>query len=209
VVNCRIDRVDWHDAYADPDSSLSRRLAVVTRRIGEVLDAARSGPLRILSLCAGEGRDLLPELAARPELAVHAVLVELDPRLAAVAEQTARTMRGVEVRRGDAADPAQFADVLPVDLLLLCGIFGNISPEDIRATVAAVPRMLVAGGTAMWTRGRFTGEDLRPLIRQWFVDEGCTEVAFDSDPGSFGVGVARLDTPRPAPLADRLFTFIR
>lgn len=54
--------VAWHDAYDRPRTGLARRLAVVRRRIGEVLDvaipgaAAASGPLRILGLCAGDGR---------------------------------------------------------------------------------------------------------------------------------------------------------
>ncbi len=41
-----VDWAEWHDAYDDPDSWLSRRLAAVRRRIGEALDdqpAARSG----------------------------------------------------------------------------------------------------------------------------------------------------------------------
>ena len=46
------------------------------------------------------------------------------------------------MRQADAGDTSAFADELPVDLLLLCGIFGNISEADIRATVSAVPAML-------------------------------------------------------------------
>jgi hypothetical protein len=213
--------VAWHDAYDRPGSGLARRLAVVRRRIGDVLDvavagaAAPSGPLRILSLCSGDGRDLLPELAARPGLAVRAVLVELDGHLAERARAGAESAPGVEVRRGDAGDPALFADALPVDLLLLCGIFGNVSDTDIRATVGAVPSLMAPGGTVIWTRGRLGGEDdLRPVIRRWFSDAGLTEVAFDGAPETFGVGVARRDPgvaagPGLPPLPGRLFTFVR
>ena len=203
------DWEEWYQAYAEPDSSLSRRLSVVRTRIGECLDAAGSAPIRILSLCAGEGRDLLPELAARPALRTTTTLVELHPQLAATARQEASGLTGVEVRQGDAGDVALFQDVLPVDLLLLCGIFGNISTADVQLTVSAVPSMLAAGGRVIWTRGRFDDEDLRPAIRRWFTKEGLAEVAFDGEPERFGVGVAQApaDLPEVPLTATRLFTF--
>jgi len=101
--------------------------------------------------------------------------------------------------------------VLPVDLLLLCGIFGNISTADIHATVTAVPSMLATGGTVIWTRGWFAHEDLRPTIRDWFAHAGLNEVAFDGDPERFGVGVASASN-EPASkriVPSRLFTFTR
>ncbi len=235
----------WHDRYDDPASHLARRLVVVRRRIGDVLDAhahavaghtaggasdpgrvpgadhvgAHAGatpvpPLRILSLCAGEGRDLLPELAARPGLAVRAVLVEIDGGLAGRARAAAAGLAGVEVRQGDAGDPRLFGDVLPVDLLLLCGIFGNVADADIKVTVDASPGLVAPGGTVVWTRG--TGadrhHDLRPTVRRWFTEAGLVEVAFDGAPERFGVGVARRgpDPGDPPPrLPDRLFSFVR
>lgn len=202
----------WHDAYADPASAQSRRLAVVRRRIGEALDAS-AGPVSILSLCAGDGRDLVPELAARPGRAVSAVLVELDEHLADGARaRVAAAGVNVEVRTADAGSTRTFADVVPVDLLLLCGIFGNVTGADIRRTVDAVPALLTPGGTAIWTRGRFADGDLRPQVRRWFVEAGMEEVAFDGAPERFGVGVARAgDADRPvrrhAPVPARLFAF--
>ena len=204
-----MDWVDWHAAYDDPGSGISRRLPVVRRRIGERLDEA-TGPTRILSLCAGGGRDLLPELAARPALVATTLLVELDPRLAEDARRRAAGLVGVSVRQADAGDPATFADVLPVDLLLLCGIFGNISEADIRATIDAVPSMLAPDGTVIWTRGRYEGNDLRPVIRRWFTDAGLLEVAFDGEPERFGIGVARAGPAASSnDLPPRLFTFTR
>ena len=118
----------------------------------------------------------------------------------------------MHVREGDAGLVATFADVLPVDLLLLCGIFGNISTDDIRATVNAVPSMLAAGGAVVWTRGWFGDEDVRPAIRRWFVEAGLREVAYDGDPERYGVGVAQADGgggPDLRPAAVRLFRFVR
>ncbi|MGI9030905.1 MAG: hypothetical protein ACR2HP_13120 [Ilumatobacteraceae bacterium] len=93
----------------------------------------------------------------------------------------------------------------------MCGIFGNVSDDDIRTTVDAAPSLLAPGGTVIWTRGCFGDHDLRPAIRAWFVDAGLTEVSFDGHSESFGVGVneagAGLTPQRPD--VDRLFTFTR
>ena len=98
-----------------------------------------------------------------------ATLVELDPRLAARRQaEVGSPPRAWTYDDGDAGDVSTYADVLPVDLLLLCGIFGNISVEDIERTVAAVPMMLADGGTVIWTRG-------------WFGDATCDR---RSDAGS-------------------------
>jgi len=45
----------------------------------------------------------------------------------------------VQVREADASRVTQFADALPADMLVLCGIFGNVPASDIERTVAAAP----------------------------------------------------------------------
>jgi hypothetical protein len=204
---------EWHGHYDRPGSALARRLVVVRRRISEALAALGERPLRIVSLCAGDGRDLLPELAISRDQHHRAVLVEKNEGLAADAKRrvSGLGLDNVVVIVGDAGEPSTFAEHLPVDLLLLCGIFGNISEHEIRVTIAAVPAMLIHGGFVVWTRGKKPGEDIRPMVRRWFVDEGLEEVAFDGDPEPFGVGVARLLTEpdQARKLPDRLFTFLR
>jgi Putative methyltransferase len=207
------DWVMWHGQYERADSSLARRLVVVRRRIGHALASLQPGqPLHILSLCAGDGRDLLPELAGSGRRYDRATLVEWNATLAARATQGAEELGldHVVVIAGDAGRSATFADLLPVDLLLLCGIFGNISDDDIRATVAATRAMLTAGGIVVWTRGK-SDRDIRPVVRGWFAEEGLEELSFDGDPEPFGIGVSRLAAPAaPTPaLPERLFTFTR
>lgn len=203
----------WHLQYGDPGSIQAQRLALVRRRVGESLDALGGSARRVLSLCAGDGRDLVPELSTRPQITADTVLVELDAELAAHATASAASagVRRLTVRVADASLPVSFADALPVDLLLLCGIFGNVSQPDIRRTISAVPTMLAPGGLVIWTRGRCDGPDLRPAVRRWVVEAGLEEVAYDGEPELFGVGVARSgpSTPTEATLPDRLFTFLR
>jgi hypothetical protein len=166
----------------------------------------------VLSLCAGDGRDLLPVLADRRPPLEFAVLIEKDPVLAETARRTAtdRQLDGVTVITGDAGEPVLFGTAHPVDLLLLCGIFGNVAEDDIKKTVAATPALLRDYGTVIWTRGS-TSPDLRPLIRRWFEEAGLREIAFESEPAGYGVGVGvkppgvEAKALRPG----RLFRFVR
>jgi hypothetical protein len=206
------DWADWHAGYDDPSSSLTARLESVRAHLGRALEAAPAGPVRLVSLCAGQGHDVigvLPGHARRPD--VSAVLIESDERNAAVARHRAAAagLPAVEVRQADASRVSQFADALPADVLLLCGIFGNISAADIRRTVAAAPALCSAGATVIWTRHR-RAPDLTPDIRAWFGAGGFEEVAFDALETStlVGVGVHRLRRAPDAGLpAAPLFTF--
>ena len=201
--------VDWHAAYDEPGSSLYRRLALVRQRIREALDARPPGPITVISMCAGQGRDLLGVLADHPRRAdVAATLVELDPHNVALAEQTA-TGLNVTVVAADAGLSTEYAGAVPADIALVCGVFGNISDDDIRHTVGWLPRLCRPGATVIWTRHR-RAPDLTPTVREWFADAGFAEVAFDTaDTLSIGVGTHRL-TGRPLPFEPdvRLFEFV-
>ncbi len=202
--------VQWHEGYDDPASSNSRRLQAVVAMLGDVLGATPPGPIRVLSLCSGDGRDLAGALAGHPRAGdVSGLLVEADPDLAAAARaDLAPVAPGLAVRCADAGAPDSFAEHLPADVLLLCGIFGNVAPADIAATVAAVPSLTRPGAAVLWTRHR-RHPDVTPWIRQRFHDAGCPAEAFvSSGPGGFAVGLQRVG-PRAstAPLPPRLFTF--
>lgn len=206
------DWVAWHAAYDDPSSPLSLRLRLVCQHLSDALDQAQPGPLRLISLCAGQGRDVLAVLPGHPRRDdVSALLVEADPRLAAQARHRAADagLTGVEVREADAGRLASFADALPADVLLLCGIFGNVSTSDIQRTVEAAPALCAPGATVLWTRHR-RSPDLTPQIREWFCASGFDEVAFDApDTDSLSsVGVNRLAAaPAAGTPGGPLFTF--
>lgn len=205
------DWVRWHDNYDDPDGRYAHRLSAVRAQVRLAVDRAEQGPVRVLSLCAGDGRDVLPVLAAHPRrVDVAGRLVEWDPRLCAAARAVAPAR--VEVVRADAGTTASCRGAVPADVLLLCGIFGNVADGDVARTVAAVPSLLSAGGTVVWTR--HTGEpDLTPSVRAWFADAGVGETAFVSgrgrgEPWAVGAGVLTAAGPPPEP-DRRLFTFVR
>jgi hypothetical protein len=202
--------VDWHTGYA-PGTPLSRRLAVVQGLIRTALDGRLPGLIHVISMCAGDGRDLLGDITDHPRLPdVSARLVELDPELASRARaRAAEVSPAVEVVTGDAAITSAYAGAVPADIVLVCGVFGNISDGDVHNTIDRLPSLCAPSATVIWTRGTFS-PDLTPTVRVWFIEAGFTELDFVEIPGTtVGVGANVLTSPpRAFDPGVRLFTFL-
>lgn len=207
-----MDWRSWHDDYDRPDSNLARRLRAVRERIHLALHDQPAGPLHVISMCAGQGRDLLPVLARHPRRAdVRARLVELNAGNAALAEETARAagLDGVEVVTGDAARTDAYLGMAPAGLLLVCGVFGNLTDADVERTVDACPQLCAPGGTVIWTRHPDPPPNRIPRINGWFEERGFTRLWSSGPDERFGVGVHRYDgEPRPLIPGVRLFDFV-
>ncbi|MFC4499752.1 MULTISPECIES: class I SAM-dependent methyltransferase [Streptomyces] len=206
-----MDWSSWHDQYDVADSWPARRLRTVQAQVHAALSEAPAGGLKVISLCAGEGRDLLEVLAGHPRRDdVRARLVELDPRnTAAAAESAGRAgLTQVEVVTGDASLVDHYADLVPADLVLVCGVFGNITDADIEHTIAVCDQLCGTGGTVIWTRHR-AAPDRVPLICEWFEAHGFAPRWLSAPDAGFGVGVHRFTgTPRPLRRGTRLFEFV-
>jgi len=203
--------VEWHRQY-ESDGHLSARLKVVQERVREALTSSPPGTIRLVSMCAGDGRDVLGAVVDHPRRPdVRARLVELSPELSAAGRAGAEGngLSNVEVLTGDASTSTAYDGAVPADIVLACGIFGNITDTDIRTTIAHLPELCARGATVIWTRGRFE-PDLTPTIREWFVESGFEELSFVPIPGTTGsVGAHRLvEEPRPFRPGVRLFTFL-
>ncbi len=180
LVMAQDDWFTWHSPYDDPGSSLSRRLAVVQARLTEALDSSQPGPVQVVSICAGQGRDILGVLTRHPRAGdVVARLVESDPRNATLARQAASPFAGVEVVEADAGCTDAYVGAVPAHIVLACGVFGNISDDDVHRTVAAFPRLCATGANVIWTRHR-KEPDLTSQVRDWFRSAGFAEEAFDA-----------------------------
>ena len=214
------DWVRWHSAYDDGTSALSRRLEVVRRDLRRALAEApadHDGTQRVVSMCAGDGRDILPVLAEQDDPhRIRALLVELDPTLSGRARSTARDLRlkGVEVRTTDAGTIDAYPEGVPAHIVLACGVFGNISFADARRTIDALPSLMTAGGFVIWTRGTKDGLDPSIGIRESLRTSGFHEVSFTAPAhDGFRVGMSRLeaepDARRRPHRGTRLFTFVQ
>ncbi len=201
----------WHRAYEDPTSVLSRRLIIVRDLLEAALDVAPSGDIRLLSICAGDGRDLLGVLEGHTRARdVHGVLVDLDRDLcaSAAAWRDRLGLDRIQCVEGDAGLSEHYEGVLPVRVALVCGVFGNVSDEDVKGTIDALPSLVASGGTVIWTRHR-RPPDLTGSIRAWFAAAGFDESAFVEVAGSSSaVGCATLREASHDPPPERLFTFV-
>lgn len=205
-----MDWQSWHSDYEDAGSALAGRLMVVQEQIRAALDQMAPGPVRAISVCAGQGHDLIGVLAKHSRRTdVAALLVELDEdNVMAAREAIARAgLTGVQIVAGDASVTDAYAGAVPADLVLLCGVFGNITAGDIANTIHHLPSLCAAQATVTWTRHRHP-PDMTTYIRETFEQGGFDEVAFEDSP-PFGVGVNRLvASPQPLQAGVRLFDFI-
>lgn len=163
-------------------------------------------------MCAGQAHDVIGALRDHDRSDdVVGLLVELDAANVATARAGLRDagLFGLHVAAADGGVTTPYGSATPADLILACGVFGNISDGDVRRTVAALPMFSAPGATVIWTRHR-REPDLTGDIREWFSAAGFQEVAFVSPgPGRFSVGAHRLLGAAQPYLPDLpLFTFV-
>jgi hypothetical protein len=210
------DYVKWHEAYDDPASDLSWRLRQVQAYIRLALDRMH-GQGTVLSLCAGDGRDVLQVLAERDDSSrIQTTLIELHPVLAQRAREFAAAsgLPTVTVRTVDAGNSAAYAGAVPADLVIMIGIFGNISDDDVRRTIMMAPQLCRPGAILLWSRAT-SSDDANSLVRGGLSAAGFVELdyrEFDQgeDDDRAALGSARYDgPPQPWITGQQLFTFVR
>lgn len=180
----------WHDEYDSPGTRLAKRLVVVQEQLTLALDGAPPGPIELLSMCAGQGRDVIGVLPSHPRRAdVTALLVELDPRNVAKAKQSATDagLDNVEIREGDAGATDNYADHAPAQIVLACGIFGNVLPETAERAIGMFRGLCKPGADLLWTGGR---SGLFELVNTCLAKNGF-EQRFVSNPNETQFGVGR------------------
>ena len=206
-----MDWHSWHSHYDDANSPMARRLAEVQHQIKVFLDQAPDGPLRVISVCAGQGRDLLGVLQRHERRDdVSAILIDLEEKNTLDIETAAQKMEldGVRGLTADASDMVNYASMVPADLVLMCGVFGNIPDKDIRQTITLSRQLCNQGGRLIWTRHR-RNPDMVPQICEWFKVEGFEQELSASADENYGVVTHRyLKTTQPFTPSVRMFEFV-
>lgn len=207
------DWFEWHDLY-QTDARLQQRLEIVREYITRSLDAIPSGQIQVVSACAGDGRDLLGVLSNHPRAQdVQARLVELNPQLVergrAAIEAIGLTEQ-IEFINGDATLAAAYSGAVPADIVIVCGIFGNLANEaELQRLIRNLSYLSKSGTFVLWTRGHLDGVAHSETVRRLFQEAGFEEVDFRlTQTGDMGVGIHRYSGENtPVPSEEQLFEF--
>jgi hypothetical protein len=225
----------WHAPYDEIRSVQTDRLGAVQDLIALALDTARPGPLKAVSICSGQARDLLPMLINHPrghDVAVR--MIELEPLNASFLYGAlgSTDLTEVEVIVADAGLTDAYLGAVPADLVLITGPFANIGPDDLLRTVRKLPQLCAPGAAVVWsTYGAglasldvlqeafgAAGFSEMTLVKPGSVDRSqSADVTATGDPdldgelfegGEFAAGAHRFDgTPLDLVPGERLFTF--
>jgi hypothetical protein len=204
---------DWHEAYQDESSELVGRMMACRRHVAAVVAEAPEGPITVVSICGGQGRELIGALEDHPRKGdVRGRLVELDAENTAFATgwATDAGLTDLEIFTGDASVASSYTGLPPIDLVVISGVFGHIDEEDRLALIDFVRQLCHTGSNVVWTSHR-TRNGPAEWLRRAFLDRRFQELEYDVVPGDdFEFTVTRnvYDGEQQPFHADaRIFTF--
>jgi len=133
-----------------------QRLTAVQEHLANCLDTAPAGPARIISICAGDGRDLLGVLethARRSDVCAWLVEQSLQSVSAGRAHASAIGLAdAVCFLHADATLYATFQGIAPADIVLLCGVWGHVPVHERASVIRALTCLCKPGGAVIWSR---------------------------------------------------------
>ncbi len=146
----------WPEAaYQQP--GYRQRLQAVQEHLAQSLDCAPNGPVRIISICAGDGRDIIGVLSShRRRTDVQAWLIELNHQSVVAGIRQAKNA-GLEDRvtflNTDATLYATYKDIAPAEIILLSGVWGHVPAQERASLAGGLASFCNPRGTLIWTRG--------------------------------------------------------
>ena len=204
----------WHHKY-NTDTELNARLSQVKICIDEALRALPPGKVNVISLCSGDGRDLielLPTHARRADvsgwlLECHESLVETAQQ--AIHQQGLKTTLHACV--ADATDARSYATIPPAHLIILAGVFGSVETDEIPRLLRNLQILCAPAAYVVWTQNLYTeeGQHRSVILRQALNTQSFTSVKLLTTPQQrYHIGLHQYHgKPVNLPLDDRLFTF--
>jgi hypothetical protein len=180
-----MDWFEWHKLY-ERKPALQRRLELVCKQLSDCLNLCPSGEIRVISVCAGDGRDLIGALKGHPrERDVEARLVEMDTRLVECGREMAASAglsARLEFLNGDATSSSAYEGIAPANLVLLCGMLGHVDEASTLMLVEYLPALCRSGGFLIWTRNLNYREGVRhvDLFKSLLRKSGFEEMRFEA-----------------------------
>jgi hypothetical protein len=139
-------------------------------------------------------------------------LIEYEAHNVRIAQERVRLagLTNVDVDLGDAGRSSAYPSIVPADVLLFAGVFGNVPPAHAARTILELRMLSAPGARIIWTRGRKGSVDRTGELRRWFESAGFEEEAFVApDDATYSVGMHRI-VGQPIPFEDgiELFDFL-
>jgi hypothetical protein len=193
-----MDWSNWHQQY-DDSPALMARLRAVREQLRTSLDESPPGPIQIVSVCAGDGRDLIGALSDHPRRQdVCASLLDTD-RASLARGRAAAGAAGVQSQvrflLADASLARNYVALVPADLVLLSGMIGHLRKSDVPRLVGSLPMLCKCGGRVIWNRHVVLNDGANQIkvIRNLFRRGGFVELEFRTlAPDGFAVGRVRF-----------------
>jgi hypothetical protein len=190
-----------------------RRLRVVQEHLAECLDVAPPGAVKVLSMCAGDGRDVIGVVQSHPRRNdVSAWLVELNRQsvdLGLHYTTHAGLEKSLRFVNEDATVYTTYKYIAPADIVLVCGVWGHVPPPERGGLVQAAAALTRAGGSVIWTRGVSKGMSRFDEIDSLFAEPAWEKVrvSFTADK-SWAVATHRYRGPaQELPADGQIFHF--
>ncbi|HEX2474645.1 MAG TPA: class I SAM-dependent methyltransferase family protein [Lacipirellulaceae bacterium] len=201
------------EAYAE--NRYQQRLEAVQQHLIDCLDNAPRGPIRLISICAGDGRDVigvLPSHERRNDLS--AWLVELDCQSVAAGIRDAAVaglQNSVRFFNRDATEYATYQGIAPADIVFACGVWGHVPAHERASLAEALAGLCKPRGTVTWTRGISNGTARLGEIEALFVRPTWERLRITrTDDKKWAVATYRCDgQSRLLPRTGRIFNFER
>jgi len=209
-----MDWVEWHNLY-DGSPALKARLALVRKHLAKCFELLPAGPISLLSICAGDGRDLIGVLAEHPRRSdVTAVLVENSIELVERGRKdiaAAGFQNQLRFVLADATESSLYQGVVPVDVVLAAGVFGNLRPDQTVRLIGSLRALVRRDGYFIWTRHRRLHDGLAQIesIRRSLHESDFDEAGIaDTVDDAFTVCTHRYrGTVQPLLSGEKLFEF--
>lgn len=209
-----MDWANWHKLY-DAGLGLSVRLRIVREQIQAALDECAPGPVRIVSICAGDGRDVIEAVSCHRRCHdVAATLIDnhapsLDRGRALASE--AGVAGQIEFVCADATLAGSYLGSVPADVIIISGVLGHVSDAWLPRFLGNLPMLCQEGGSVIWNRHQVVnrGAEHVRLIQQILRARDFHEVHFEAtSPTGFAVSRARFrGTAQPLDPGRVLFEF--
>ncbi|WP_052128815.1 class I SAM-dependent methyltransferase family protein [Neosynechococcus sphagnicola] len=205
-----MDWYQWHHKY-QRSPELQARLGFVKDQIVAFINQSPPGTIRILSICAGDGRDLIGSLIEHPRLKdVQAYLIELDENLVVAGRQVVEEenlSQQIQFIQGDATLRKTYQEIAPANLVLICGVFAHV-PEA-SDLIRNLPYFCEFQGWVIWTRFCGDQENIEKVdkIHRLFEEINFENISAIITPnGRFTVATHHyLGQPSPLPDRQKLF----